>query len=159
MNSKRRNRKEDERIEKERERMEGLPEWQWIITFLGCSVTLTASGDVSSDCISSDKKEIYPIAKRKVSTFDNLFSYGKVGIRALRPSNASLILCILFLSLMFAACRWCCCCWTPFRFRRLFSSLNSPFDRKSRIFQWWKEAGRVWFAQQTFFAANTFPVK
>lgn len=39
-------------------------------------------------------------------TFDSFFSYGRVGTQVRKPSNASLIDCILRRSLWFAAFRW-----------------------------------------------------
>ena len=45
-----------------------------------------------------------PMVSFRVSTLLSLFSYGRVGMCWRRLSKASLMLCILLLSLMLAAC-------------------------------------------------------
>ena len=67
----------------------------------------------------------HPIVSLSVSTLLSLFSYGKVGMCCLNPSKASLMLCILLLSLMLAACLCCTCCTADLRFR-LFPEFRPP---------------------------------
>lgn len=79
------------------------------------------------------KKLMYPMASFKVSTFDNRFSYGSVGMCALKPSKASLMDCILFLSRRFAACRCWICCWGHL-FLRLYLCIRLLKKKENAIF-------------------------
>lgn len=125
------------------------PRWQ-IITFrgwseqeLGCRAWLW----LMSELIISVRNPMYPMARRSVSTLESLFSYGRVGICLRSPSNASLMLCILFRSRRFAECRWRSC-WDGdlcrlFLFKLFFSSWLSAL---------YENCGDTWFSWNTEFS-------